>query len=128
MSSGCIPRGSASATTKAGREELLRIGYERGGKIYFVNFMAVTSVRDRDGEILHNGSELLMSPSDGKPGLRFYAYPDDYKGQQRQVSQTAAGAARGDGSQTKRPRDDEPRRADRALSERRAVFHRAAFR
>ncbi len=55
-----------------GPRGLIRIGYEEEGKLYFINFLAVSPVA-RNGQ--RGMSELDDSPTDHRPGIIMKAYP-----------------------------------------------------
>lgn len=60
---------------QGGPRGLLRIGFERDGNIYFINFMALSPVtHDRRRGM----SELDISPTDRRPGMIIDAYPPEF--------------------------------------------------
>jgi len=61
-----------------GPRGLFRIGYENDDVLRFINFMVVNPMSRKKGRLDPNGSELLRSPTDGRKGIMFYAYPLDY--------------------------------------------------
>lgn len=61
-----------------GPRGLLRIGFEHNGVLSFVNFMAITTLQNEGRRVISQGSEMMKSPSDGKQGIQFFAYPVDY--------------------------------------------------
>jgi hypothetical protein len=75
---GIYPSRISFGNTLGGPRGLFRIGYEKNGELYFVNYMAVNPIVVVNGRQTHNGSELLRSPDDGKKGIQFFAYPVDY--------------------------------------------------
>jgi hypothetical protein len=75
---GLYPARLSYANEEGGPRGLLRIGYESEGVARFVNFIVITPVRERNGNLEAWGSELTNSPSDNRRGIRFFAYPTDF--------------------------------------------------
>jgi hypothetical protein len=63
---------------RGGPRGLLRFGYEEDGRVYFINFAALTPVTIED---VHGKSELDRSPNDGRPGIIIEAYPYAFHGE-----------------------------------------------
>ena len=63
------------ANEAGGPRGLLRIGYEDAGRVYFINFIALSPVT-RDGR--RGASELDDSPRDHRPGIIIKAYPPEF--------------------------------------------------
>ena len=75
---GLYPARFSYLDETGGPRGLIRIGYESEGVVYFINFMGVSPVRERRGELSLYSSELTDSPGDGRRGIRFFPYPADY--------------------------------------------------